>query len=502
MTYRKKDFKTGIDPEKCRRNREDDALQIRKVKRETRLGKKRRDTDRHNYETNNKKIDSVKVNQIYNNDPDMVLNSLKYIRKLSSYAVNIYNDDLYMMGIAPKLVDYLKYYNYPDHQYEAAWILTNMISGDSAICQSIIDNTMVGPYMLTLMKESKNSKLRNQAIWALGNMAGDDKKYRNIIIERGGLDLLVNIIDNEGLKPTEDLKLLVWVLGNFVRKNDVEFTKLVKCILLMKKLLDKCDDEEITKDVIWALSNISQQGKDDELDVFVNMGLVTPKFMDYFKNKELRSSSLRFMGNLIAGSDYTTQAVLDAGFLYHVSFLLDCSNVIKETCWILSNIAAGKHKQIQVFLDNNIMSMVENIIKYANWNIRRECIYIFTNLIANGKPNQVNIAVKQGCLKLLCQQLKTTKDDKMLKIALTAIHNALVISKKLDKFDEYSSIVDDYGLTDIEEIQNHENYEIYTICVDIIEKFFQEDHAIHFQEKSEDWFKPLSDNNRQPVYNF
>jgi hypothetical protein len=54
--------------------------------------------------------------------------------------------------------------------------------------------------------------------------------------------------------------------------------------------------------------------------------------------------ALRTLGNIVSGDDNQTQAVIDANVLPALTALLVNSkkNIRKETCWMLSNIAAGR----------------------------------------------------------------------------------------------------------------------------------------------------------------
>jgi importin subunit alpha-1 len=72
-----------------------------------------------------------------------------------------------------------------------------------------------------------------------------------------------------------------------------------------------------------------------------------------FPNDEVSQSVLRVLGDLVSGEDdKQIQVVLDSGLLTHIFDLLDSpkKNVRKEVCFVLSNIAAGNEKQIQVIL--------------------------------------------------------------------------------------------------------------------------------------------------------
>ncbi len=494
LIQRKKDFKKGIDTDECRERRGNEAVRIRKDKRTDRLEKKRCEKiivgsdlpplfDDVSNLVNPTKNDILKkeVENIYSKDPVVALLGLNYFRRFSTIDIK-YTEVLFDLNITNKLVEYLTYNNYPEHQYEAAWILTNMIAGKSEIAQAIIDNSMIGPNLLKLFRETKNIKLRHQVIWCLGNIAGEDKKYRNIIIERGGLEILLHILDGEIKYEKRDIELLrtqIWALSNLLRNNNASFSQLIRAIPVIQKVLTQCQDNEVTLDALWSLYYLSQNSKNsEELKVFVNMGLITPDFLSLLEHKAYCTPVLKLVGNLVAGTDDTTQAVLNSRFLGYIHLLLESWNsaTLKETCWILSNIAAGTQEQAKMMIDTKILPKVMYIMKMGSWNVKKECIYILSNIAGSKKYEHVEYIFNLGAIKALCDTMSVAREcPKTIKTVLNAIYNILDTGKDGIKFSDYINQVEEYGLDLIEDLQNHPNQQIYEKAVSIIDNFFGEE---------------------------
>lgn len=73
------------------------------------------------------------------------------IRKILSIAENPPIQPVIDAGLVPKMIDYIKQEEYPQLQLEATWALTNVASGTTIQCQSIIDKGGI-PLFVELLK--------------------------------------------------------------------------------------------------------------------------------------------------------------------------------------------------------------------------------------------------------------------------------------------------------------------------------------------------------------
>jgi hypothetical protein len=69
----------------------------------------------------------------------------------------------------------------PKMQFEAAWCLTNIASGNSDHVKVLVENKLIENFNRLLM--SPHIEIIEQVIWGLGNIAGDNVEMRNRVIE-------------------------------------------------------------------------------------------------------------------------------------------------------------------------------------------------------------------------------------------------------------------------------------------------------------------------------
>lgn len=133
--------------------------------------------------------------------------------------------------------------------------------------------------------------------------------------------------------------------------------------------------------------------------------------------------ALRTLGNLVSGDDEQTQAVLDAGALIYMPALLRNAkkNVRKETCWLLSNIAAGNPNQISTLTHTKqLLPLVIGQMAAGEYEVRREAAWVVSNVATGGNRGHVQQLVEFGAIKPLCDLL-VVDDVKMIEVSLDAL---------------------------------------------------------------------------------
>ena len=151
----------------------------------------------------------------------------------------------------------------------------------------------------------------------------------------------------------------------------------------------------------------------------------------------------------------------------------------------ISNIMAGTKDQIQAVIEANIIPPLINLLMNAEFDIRKEAAWAISNATSGGLPEQIKILVQQGCIPPLCELL-TVNDSKIVMVALEGLENILKVGDTESKASGQPNVMaivinEAEGLTKIENLQQHENEDIYTKAVKILEQYFgveEEDSTI------------------------
>lgn len=107
--------------------------------------------------------------------------------------------------------------------------------------------------------------------------------------------------------------------------------------------------------------------------------------------------------------------------------------------------------------------------------------------------------MSQGCIKPLCDLL-TCPDPRVITVCLEGLENILKVGeaeKELGNTDVnvYAQFVDEAeGLTNIENLQSHDNTEIYEKAVKLLETYWLEDDEEGNQQEG--------NGSEQPAFNF
>jgi importin subunit alpha-1 len=195
FSERRSNFKKTMDDKEGRRRREETTRQIRKSKKEESLRKRRMGAN----QAENVAVPSTGSTTI-NDIPELrriltstastneeVVEATRGFRRILSVERDPPVDEVLNAGVLPNLVRNL-IANPSDVPliFESAWALTNIAS--TSRTNVVVESEAVGPLIQLLRHE--NADVREQSAWCLGNIAGDNKEFRDHLLQAGVLDPL------------------------------------------------------------------------------------------------------------------------------------------------------------------------------------------------------------------------------------------------------------------------------------------------------------------------
>ncbi|EME85735.1 uncharacterized protein MYCFIDRAFT_52824 [Pseudocercospora fijiensis CIRAD86] len=334
---------------------------------------------------------------------------------------------------------------------------------------------------------SPEPDVREQAVWALGNIAGDSPACRDFVLAQGALQPLVRLLGDS--RKLSMLRNATWTLSNFCRGKtpQPDWNTIAPALPVLAKLVYSLDDEVLI-DACWAISYLSD-GSNDKIQAVIEAN-IPRRLVELLMHAStsVQTPALRSVGNIVTGDDVQTQLIINCGALPALLSLLSSTKdgIRKEACWTISNITAGNSTQIQAVIDANIIPPLIHLLSHGDFKTRKEACWAISNATSGGlqKPDQIRLLVQHGAIRPLCDLL-ACPDNKIIQVALDGLENILKVGDMDKEAQDGSSeppvnrfalfIEDCGGMEKIHDCQNNSNEEIYMKAYNIIEKYFSDE---------------------------
>ncbi|KAJ2748573.1 hypothetical protein H4S06_004911 [Coemansia sp. BCRC 34490] len=280
-----------------------------------------------------------------------------------------------------------------DETVQSLWCVTNVAANESSqVAGRALD---AAPYVVPLLTSS-NVEIRNQAAWALGNMAAEGEGARNQLQANGALDALVHLADCE---TDSEVQQTAWfAVSNMARTPSAYFDSLFDKMKLPQLVARQAealaeDSTGCLAELAWVSAYLTAAGSTDKIDQFLEAGAA-----DAFLKRTAAAADvallipvIRTLGNIAAGTDTQThQLVGKPGFLDLVARCIGASTgsraVEKEALWVLSNVTAGSKDDVDAVMGHaHMVESLVRIVETQTFDIKKEAAFSLLNIALVGE---------------------------------------------------------------------------------------------------------------------
>ncbi|XP_063933565.1 importin subunit alpha-7-like [Zophobas morio] len=332
------------------------------------------------------------------------------------------------LQLVPTLLLLLADDAYQDLQYEAACLLTTFSCFSGDILRKFATKDVV-KHLVGLVNMS-NELICEQAVWTLGNLAGNCLELAQRVLSLGAVPAINSLIRRASRLCT--VKLAVWTLSNLCQRDtSFEGESEKHCWSALSWLINSSDDIEILTDTCWSLQNLCFVSGGSCSDSLSQSGILG-RLVDLVSSEEMsiKMPALRTLGIFICHNPWHIQIVLNCGILSAIRDLLKHNNesLVMDTCWVVSLLSEGSCYQIQFVIKTNIPQQLTCLMKSESRGIREEAAWAVCNLLTCGTQEQTVAVLNLNCTSDLCAVLVSELDIDFLRVALSALERALRVS--------------------------------------------------------------------------
>jgi len=291
--------------------------------------------------------DDLAKEYVFSDDPSKQIHGTQYFRKLVSNpdpaVVHSAIDRVIQLGVVPRLVVFLKSDSNAPLQFQAAWVMTNIASGDHAQTQVVVESGAAAWFEKMLV--AADEQVREQAAWALGNIAGDSIEFRDKLLSTATVPVLARSMEIYGSGNNMPMiRNAAWLLSKLFRGLPrPELTLAQPALPLLIQFIRDHDDPDVLADSCWALSYICD-GPPERIDVVASTPYLIRRVAAILSDTSMpifvRHPALRIIGNICIGREAHICAIVDEGLMNVLHGLSQYSTLDKEAAIELVNEAA------------------------------------------------------------------------------------------------------------------------------------------------------------------
>eukprot|EP01119_Soliformovum_irregulare_P025952 TRINITY_DN9749_c0_g1_i1.p1 TRINITY_DN9749_c0_g1~~TRINITY_DN9749_c0_g1_i1.p1 ORF type:complete len:419 (+),score=68.77 TRINITY_DN9749_c0_g1_i1:83-1339(+) len=283
--------------------------------------------------------------------------------------------------------------------FEAAWVLTNLASGNMHQTHRVIEQGIVVIFVHLL--NSLCSNVCDQAIWGLGNIAGCCHECRDIVLRSGIIQHLLKIEPNTHLSY---LRNGLWVVSNLFRKHPKPEWDLISQLFPLVFQFLMHDDAEVICNAAWAISYVAAMGKEG-CQTIIDSNLV-PRLIELIvhSSRFIQVPILESIRYIALQDAQFSRPLIDAGLLQNIGHAINHSS---------QKIEREAHLIIVPFVVDRVL--MEEVIRAGvidDIMVRLRALptdhRAYATLIAMFKapsPTQLRYLLDRGAIQILCHMI-------------------------------------------------------------------------------------------------
>jgi importin subunit alpha-1 len=270
-----------------------------------------------------------------------------------------------------------------------------------------------------IFKLYSSPAISESVVWLLGNLISNQIEDRDKIIASSFFEKICELLQTDKIHEGF-LRNAIWFFSTCLKHYFNDEVRVRRCLNIFINFI-KLDDEEIRTECLNGLAKITEY--DDPGIASTMLSSEICKLIIGIQNKKYIVSSIRTLGNLLTGSNQTTDYLIEIGvipflqkFLYH-----KIPNIRKEALWALSNITAGTLTHVKAALNSGVVMNAVALTKDSDREVTREALLVVTNVIANSDEETLMYMRELKFIECFIWILKNYKDPELVLIVLKSI---------------------------------------------------------------------------------
>ncbi|EOA14342.1 hypothetical protein CARUB_v10027530mg, partial [Capsella rubella] len=328
---------------------------------------------------------------------------------------------------------------------------------------------------LVRLLDSNRNYVRDQAIWAICNIAGQPT-HRDFVLASGALIPLLNLLTQSKDINLSTLRLATLTLCHLCRGMPPPYFEEMGHAL--ERHLNSNDDE-VLGNVCVAIMYVCKGSEDEFLGVIESE--FVPKLVELLRHPSpaVFVPVLITITTLVRNDHDQIQVMIDCGALPSLCNLLTGGSDIyikKATFVTISSITAYFQEQTQLAVEANLVPSLVYLAQNTEPYIKNDIVCAISNVTLGVSHDQIKYLVDQGCIKPLCDLL-VCPDMRTISACLNGLERILIVGeeekKKAEDVNSYCKLIEDAeGLEKIESLQQHGSNEIYEKALKILNTYW------------------------------